>query len=77
MIARKNPQMGQRNPNHQLIDGLPHGGAGFRWPIHSIFPNASIWGCNGYTHHTSAMIGIRTVKPGRKKEPGEPLYVLF
>ena len=36
---------GWKSPNHQLIDGLSHyskgfnhhfGGAGFRWPIHSI-----------------------------------------
>ena len=51
MIARKKScKMGQRNPNHQLIDGLSHGRAGFRWPIHSIFPNPSIWGCNGYNY---------------------------
>jgi hypothetical protein len=50
--------MGQRNPNHQLIDGKHpmiyrissiQGGEGFRWPIHSIIP---IWlWINTYTYH--------------------------
>ena len=51
--------MGQRNPNHQLIDAKhpmilfgfcshPFGGAGFRWPIHSMALDMNRFSLFGY-----------------------------